>query len=98
MLYVKAGAVHPRRIPALAPEPRAELEEVSRPTRDVRLRTRTQMVLVAAARCLTAAEIAEIVRARVETVHRWRTRSRAEGIAGLRDLPHPGAPRKVTAA
>jgi transposase len=86
----------PIRIPALAPERLAELEEMYRSTRDARLRTRAQMVLLAAERRLTAAEIAEIVRASEETVRRWLKRYLAEGVEGLRDVPHPGAPRKVT--
>jgi transposase len=31
-----------------------------------------------------------------ETVRRWLKRYLAEGVEGLRDAPHPGAPRKVT--
>ena len=57
---------------------------------------RAQMVLLAAERRMTAAEIAEIVRASEETVRRWLKRYLAEGVEGLRDVPHPGAPRKVT--
>ena len=60
----------PIRIPALAPERLAELEEMYRTTRDARLRTRAQMVLLAAERRMTAVEIAEIVRASEETVRR----------------------------
>ena len=55
------------------------------------------MVLLAAERRMTASEIAEIVRASEETVRRRLKRYLAEGIEGLRDVPHPGAPRKVTA-
>lgn len=87
----------PIEIPALDPEQLADLEDLYRATRDVRLRTRAQMVLLAAERRLTAAEIAEIVRVSEETVRRWLKRYLAEGIEGLRDVPHPGAPRKVTA-
>jgi transposase len=54
------------------------------------------MVLLAAERRMTASEIAEIVRASEETVRRWLKRYLAEEIEGLRDVPHPGAPRKVT--
>jgi transposase len=86
----------PIRVPDLAPEQLAQLEELYRSTRNVRLRTRAQMVLLAAERRLTAAEIAEIVRASEETVRRWLKRYLAEGVEGLRDEPHPGAPRKVT--
>lgn len=87
----------PIRIPDLAPEQLAELEELYRTTRDARLRTRSQMVLLAAERRLVAEEIAEIVRSSEETVRRWLKRYLAEGVEGLRDAPHPGAPRKVSA-
>ena len=86
----------PIRIPALSPEQLDALEKLYRTTREARLRTRAQMVLLAAERHLTAAEIAEIVRASEETVRRWLKRYLAEGVEGLRDEPHPGAPRKVT--
>jgi transposase len=86
----------PIRVPDLAPEQLAQLEELYRSTRNVRLRTRAQMVLLAAERRLTAAQISEIVRASEETVRRWLKRYLAEGVEGLRDEPHPGAPRKVT--
>jgi hypothetical protein len=48
----------PIRVPDLAPEQLIELEELYRSTRSVRLRTRAQMVLLAAERGLTAREIA----------------------------------------
>ena len=86
----------PIRIPTLTPEQLDALEKLYRTTCDARLRTRAQMVLLAAERHLTAAEIAEIVRASEETVRRWLKRYLAEGVEGLRDEPHPGAPRKVT--
>jgi hypothetical protein len=57
----------PIRIPALTPEQLAVLEELYRTTRDARLRTRAQMVLLAAERRLVAEEIAGIVRASEET-------------------------------
>ena len=86
----------PIRIPDLSPERLSELEEMYRSTRNVRLRTRTQMVLLAAERGLSAAQIAQIVRASEETVRRWLKRYLAEGVEGLHDEPQPGAPRRVT--
>jgi hypothetical protein len=86
----------PIRIPTLSPEQLNALEKLYRTTREARLRTRAQMVLLAAEQRMTAAEIAEIVRASEETVRRWLKRYLAEGVEGLRDVPHPGAPRKVT--
>ncbi len=47
-------AMKPIRIPQLAPEQLTELEELYRTTRDARLRTRAQMVLLAAERRLAA--------------------------------------------
>lgn len=87
----------PIRIPTLSPEQRDSLEKLYRTTREARLRTRAQMVLLAAEQRMTAAQIAEIVRASEETVRRWLKRYLAEEVEGLRDVPHPGAPGKVTA-
>jgi transposase len=95
-MRVKEEPMKPIRIPDLAPEQLVELEEFYRATREARLRTRAQMVLLAAERRMVAAEVAEVVRASEETVRRWLKRYLAEGIEGLRDEPHPGAPRKVT--
>lgn len=73
------------------------LEEVYRTTKDVRLRTRAQMMLLAAEKTLTAPAISEIVRDNELTVRRWMRRYIAEGIEGLKDAPRAGAPAKVTA-
>jgi predicted transcriptional regulator len=88
----------PIEIPALDPEQLAALDDLYRSTRNVRLRTRAQMVLLAAERRMTASEIAEIVRASEETVRRfissvtWPRGSRGCAMCRIR----PGAPRKVT--
>ena len=95
-LWAKEAPMKPIRISDLDLERLTELEELYRATRSVRLRTRAQMILLAAERRLTAAQIAQIVRASEETVRRWLKRYLAEGVEGLRDAPHPGAPRKVT--
>lgn len=95
-MRAKEEPMKPIRVSDLAPRRLAELEEMYRCTRDVRLRTRAQMVLLAAERCLTAAQIAQIVRASEETVRRWLKRYLAEGVEGLHDEPQPGAPRRVT--
>lgn len=95
-MWAKEESMKPIRVPDLAPEQLTELEELYRSTRKVRLRTRAQMVLLAAEQCLTAAQISEIVRASEETVRRWLKRYLAEGVEGLHDEPQPGAPRRVT--
>jgi transposase len=84
--------------PTLTPEQHGALDDVYHAARDVRVRTRAQMVLLAAEQHLSAAEIAAIVRESEETVRRWLKRYQAEGIAGLSDRYRGGAPRKVTPA
>jgi transposase len=82
------------RLDALSPEQLRELDELyhdTRDTRDVRVRTRAQMILLAAEQGLIAAEIAAIVRQDEETVRRWFARYLAEGIEGLSDAPRSGA-------
>ena len=73
-----------------------ELDTLYRKTKDPRLRTRAQMVLLSAERELTAQEIAQIVRESHATVLRWLKRYMAEGVEGLKDAPRPGKPSKVT--
>ncbi len=86
----------PVRLPELSPEAIAELDQLYRTTRDVRLRMRAQMVLLAAEQGMLAPEIARIVRSDEETVRSWLRRYLAEGVAGLADAPRPGAVPKVT--
>jgi transposase len=88
----------PQLTPTLTPEHHGALDEVYRATRDVRVRTRAQMVLLAVEQRLSVAEIAAIVRESEETVRRWLKRFQAEGIAGLYDRYRGGAPRTVTPA
>ena len=88
----------PIRLPKLAPEAITELDKLYRTTHDVRLRTRAQMILLAAEQQLTAPAIAQIVRADPETVGSWLKRYQAEGVNGLADKPRVGRPAKVTAA
>lgn len=90
--------MRPIAIASLSPAAVAELDEVYRRTREVRLRTRAQMVLLAAEQHLTAAAIAAIVRESEETVRRWLKRYQAEGVEGLHDQHRGGAPAKVTDA
>jgi transposase len=94
----KEVAMRPIEIPALSLAAVAELDELYRSTRQVRLRTRAQMVLLAAEQHLTAAAIAAIVRESEETVRRWLKRYQAEGIEGLRDQHRGGRPATVTDA
>jgi transposase len=72
------------------------LDELYRTTKDVRLRQRTQMILLAAEKQRVACEIAEIVRKDEQSVRRWLKRYVAEGIEGLKDAPRPGGKRTVT--
>lgn len=88
----------PLEIPVPTAEELAALGTLYRTTRDVRLRTRAQMVLLAAEQRLTAPAIAAIVREDDQTVRNWLKRWLAEGIEGLKDRPMPGAPTKITKA
>lgn len=84
------------RLPALSAEALADLDRFYHTTRDVRLRTRAHIVLLAAEQHLGAREIATIVRHDDDTVRLWLKRYMAEGLNGLHDTPRPGAPAKVT--
>jgi transposase len=92
------AAMRPIRLDALSADRLRELDGLYRSTRDVRVRTRAQMVLLAAEQGLVAAEIAPIVRQDEETVRRWFARYLAEGIEGLSDAPRSGAPPRATPA
>ncbi len=86
----------PLRLSALSSEQIDELHELYRTTKEVRLRTRAQMILLAAEQGMTAPVIAGIVRENDQTVRNWFRRYEAEGVEGLTDAPRPGSPRKVT--
>jgi len=88
----------PIHIPALPPVQHKELDHLYRTTKDPRLRTRAQMILLAAAQGLKVLQIARMVRASEATVLRWLKRYRAEGIEGLQDAPRPGRPSPMTQA
>lgn len=88
--------MRPLQMPELTPEQQSDVADLYRNTKDVRLRTRAQMVLLACEQHLSAKAIAEIVREDDETVRRWLKRYLAQGLEGLRDLPMPGAPAKIT--
>jgi transposase len=75
-----------------------ELDHLYRTTKDPRLRTRSQMVFLAAEQGLKVPQIAAIVRESEATVLRWLKRYQAEGLNGLRDAPRPGRPSEVTEA
>jgi transposase len=74
------------------------LDHLYRTTKDPRLRTRAQMVFLAAEQRLKVPQIAAIVRESEATVLRWLKRYRAEGMHGLQDAPRPGRPPEITAA
>jgi transposase len=90
--------VKPIQLPVQTPEQVATLDELYRTTKDVRLRQRAQLVLLAAEQGMVAAKIATIVRLNEQSVRRWLKRYMSEGIEGLRDEPRPGTPGTVTEA
>jgi len=88
----------PLELPVPTTEELEALEKLYRTTKEVRLRTRAQMVLLAGEQRMTAPAIAAIVREDDQTVRNWLKRYLAEGIEGLKDRPMPGAPPKITPA
>src|SRR5512134_3142854 len=83
----------------LAPLSQPQLEELDtlyRTTKDVRLRTRAQMILLAAEQTMSAPTIAALVRETDQTVRHGLKRYEADGIEGLTSKPQPGPPEKVT--
>jgi transposase len=88
----------PLEIPVPSAQALDALATLYRTTRDARLRTRAQIVLLAAEQRLTAPAIAAIVREDDQTVRNWLKRWMAEGVDGLHDRPMPGAPSKITAS
>jgi transposase len=88
--------MRPISLPPQSDEQLKALEDLYQTTKDVRLRTRAQMMLLAAEKGLAAPGIAAIVREDEQTVRRWMKRYLAEGIEGLKDAPKSGNPGKVT--
>src|SRR5512143_1413334 len=83
----------------LAPLSQTQIDELDtfyRTTKDACLRTRSQMILLAAEQNMSAPRIATLVRETDQTVRNWLKRYEAEGIEGLKSKPHPGPPEKVT--
>jgi transposase len=81
----------PLQLSAAPPEQLQTLEQAYRTTRDARLRTRVQMILLALEHGWTERQMAAIVRESDETVRRWLKRYAAEGLLGLHDAPRSGA-------
>lgn len=72
------------------------LDRLYRTTKDTRLRTRAQIILLAAERHLSSRQISEIVRKSDSAVRYWLKRYLSEGLEGLQERSRPGAQPKVT--
>jgi len=90
------GTMKALQMPELTEEKQIELAETYRKTKEVKIRTRAQMVLLVFEQHLSAPAIAAIVREGDETVRRWLKRYCDEGREGLHDRPMPGPPPKIT--
>lgn len=88
----------PIQVRDITKDEKSELALLYRQTKDVRLRERTQIILLASEQGMSAQEISKIVRRNEQTVRNWIKRFNAEGIEGLNDAPRSGAPPTVTAA
>jgi transposase len=98
MVHRLEAAMRPIQLDQVSAEQLRGLDEIYHTTRDARLRTRAQMIRLAAEQGMVAADIAVIVRQNEETVRRWFARDLAEGVEGLSDAPRSGAPPKAMAA
>ena len=92
------GGMRPIQLSPMTHTQREQLDRLYRTTKVPRLRTRAQMVLLAAEQGLKVPQIARIVRESEATVLRWLKRYRAEGMEGLQDAPRPGRPSPMTEA
>ena len=90
----------PLEIAPLTAEEVEALATLYRSTKDVRVRTRAHIILLAGEQRMTASAIAKIVRCDDQTVRNWFKRWIAEGTEGLKDRPMPERPgiAKVTRA
>jgi transposase len=86
----------PLEIAALTAEEVDALDTLYRSTKDMRVRTRAHIILLAGEQRMTAPTIATIMRTDDQTVRNWFKRWTAEGIEGLKDRPMPERPAKVT--
>jgi hypothetical protein len=75
--------MRPPQLPVPTEEQLTALDAFYHTTREARLRTRAQTVLLAIEQHLTAVSIAAIVREYDQTVRRWLKRWMTEGIEGL---------------
>jgi transposase len=82
----------------MTPTQHEQLDRLYRTTKVPRLRTRAQMVLLAAEQGFKVPQIAAVVRESEATVLRWLKRYLAEGLEGLHDAPRPGRPSELTEA
>ena len=88
----------PIRVREVPSEEQKALETLYDETKDVRIRQRVQIILLASEQKMIAPQIASIVRTNDQTVRNWIKRFNREGSGGLSDQPRSGAPAKVTAA
>ena len=84
------------RLKPQSPEHVDELRTIYRTTKDVRIRTRTQMILLAFDG-MSAPKIAKIVGLSADSVRHHMKRYHDEGIPGLYDRERSGRPATVTA-
>lgn len=85
----------PIEVRPLTTEELNQLDELYHRTKDVRVRSRAQMILLGAEEKMTAPQIAQIVRQDEQTVRRWIKRFNAEGVSGLYHEPKSGAPKRL---
>lgn len=76
----------------------AAVADVYRQTKEARIRTRAQVILLNAEQGMVSSAISSIVRLEEVTVQRILHRFESRGLQGLKDEPRSGRPRKMTEA
>jgi transposase len=94
-MLVRAKEQAMLRLLPISAEHLSDVQTLYRTTKDVRLRTRAQIILLALDG-MSAPTIATIVRLDPESVRHHLLRFQAEGVAGLADRPRSGRPPRVT--
>ena len=86
------------KLPPLSAKQIQELDALYRTTKNKRVRTRAQVILLAAEQKLSIPQIAAIIRETDETVRECIKRYLKHGIAGLADAPKTGGRGVITQA
>lgn len=80
----------------VAEDDRRELEIWLRASKTRRSMAQRAQIVLLSGQGMTVEEVADKLDVAPATVYKWRKRYKSEGVAGLRDLPRPGQPRRLS--